>query len=1164
MDYSERMVEYMDAVNGQPSLGVIIVLTGQQVGCTFPIYKPTTTIGREKTNDIVIEDGYISRFHAELVWQNGTWTIKNNTAAHNKVTVNQREVQQSMLRFGDVIGLGHGPFTLFRLQAATQAAEDTDEDQTGKISSVQAVKGNTPQPHAQPIQPIQPMQPVQPMPPQNIPITPNIVQQIYPTTPPTQIAQQPGMTAQSVPLPPVGQPRQSSPLQPANGSTPFTSTVPPSSPLGRTPAGQSTTNLTGTRLFGIPFLEVSTNINSDRALHYLNTPVNNIGYDSSNEIAINVRIVSAFHAHIVQEGDQWVLEHPHPSRARTLNGLIYQGQPIAGTEHFRKILASGDIFRIGDEDGTLVTLTYYDGKTLPQETLPNIPPIQLDKPVITIGRLPDNDVFLNHPLVSAHHALLQRVESGYSIIDWKSTNHVYVNGSPIHFTHLLQLNDEIRIGPFLYYFNGTQLTGFDGSGKVHIVAQELKKISTQRTVQLGRLGPLRALEFTHSRTDLKETDPSKDMSIDIPGIIKVTTQQIYLLNDISIAIPPKSFVAVVGGSGAGKSTLMEALNGVQPVREGEVLYNGRNYYRNMADFSSQLGYVPQADIVHADLTVERALYYAARMRLLSDYTEAQIQQRINEVLHDVELTHRRKLLIGKLSGGQRKRVSIALELLANPSVFFLDEPTSGLDPSLDLKMMQLLSKLADKGRTVILVTHATNNINGCDFVCFLCQGGRLAYFGPPKDALTYFGKDDFAQIYSDLEPTDQKPNIPAEAEARFKMSPDYLRYVEGPLRRPANIPLNDRRTTMQAARQPKRAHLFKQFVLLTLRYLELLWNDKANLAILLLQAPVIAFILVFMIQYLIGNNVFSSTEVVQCNSINYTNPLDINASNSTKTTNPNVGKNQVVDCNQVQHYLQQKSQKAYLSKNYGGDAHKALQDFIVLGAGSDAQKILFIMAFAALMFGCINSVREIVKEGPIYQRERTVNLGIIPYMFSKIAVLGILSLLQSAVLVIIMNTAAHFHQGNYDQGVFFTNNLIILEIYITLALTSLVGAMLGLVVSAIAPNSDRAMSFIPIILIPQVIFSGFLFALNKNLLQGIGAFFAVRWSIAGLGSSIGLNEHALKADGFTYHSTLFSTYDQAEAVRHMWLVWGALCTMIVILALLMAFFLRRKDVKVPR
>ncbi len=444
---------------------------------------------------------------------------------------------------------------------------------------------------------------------------------------------------------------------------------------------------------------------------------------------------------------------------------------------------------------------------------------------------------------------------------------------------------------------------------------------------------------------------------------------------------------------------------------------------------------------------------------------------------------------------------------------------------------------------------------------------------PPQDALAYFGKENFTQIYSSLEPTDAKPNIPAEAEARFKNSPDYRRYVAGPLQQSAHLPHINQRTPVQAAYRPKRNHLFKQFVLLTQRYLELLWNDKANFAILLLQAPIIALLLVFMIQLLIGGDVFSSTKVVQCNSINYTYPLDINASNSTnstgktnppKTPNPNAGKNQVVNCNQVKQFLNLKSQQAYVKKNYGGDVNKALQDFIVFGSGSDAQKILFIMAFAALMFGCLNSVREIVKEGPIYQRERTVNMGIIPYMFSKIAVLGMLSLLQSAVLVIIINIAAHFHQGSYDQGVFFTNNLIIVEIYITLALTSLVGAMLGLVVSAIAPNSDRAMSFIPIILIPQVIFSGFLFALNKGLLQAIGALFAVRWSIAGLGSTIGLNGNALKADGFTYHSTLFSIYDQAEAMHHMWLVWGALFLMIVILALLVAFFLKRKDVKVPR
>src|SRR5947209_8741056 len=227
---------------------------------------------------------------------------------------------------------------------------------------------------------------------------------------------------------------------------------------------------------------------------------------------------------------------------------------------------------------------------------------------------------------------------------------------------------------------------------------------------------------------------------------------------------------------------MDLLSGLRPAQEGKVLYNGQDYYLNLAPFSTQLGYVPQDDIIHRDLTVDRALYYAAKLRLPSDFTDEQIQQRINEVLEDVELTARRKLLIKKLSGGQRKRVSIALELLANPSVFFLDEPTSGLDPGLDRKMMFLLRKLADKGHTIVLVTHATNNINSCDYVCFLCQGGRLAYFGPPEEAKAYFGKTDFAEIYSSLEPTEENRNIPEEAEARFKVSKQYQEYVVASLK----------------------------------------------------------------------------------------------------------------------------------------------------------------------------------------------------------------------------------------------------------------------------------------------------------------------------------------------------------------------------------------------
>ncbi len=277
---------------------------------------------------------------------------------------------------------------------------------------------------------------------------------------------------------------------------------------------------------------------------------------------------------------------------------------------------------------------------------------------------------------------------------------------------------------------------------------------------------------------------------------------------------------------------MDALNGLRPAQQGVVLYNGQDYYHHLAAFSTQLGYVPQDDIIHRDLTVERALYYAAKLRLPSDFTETQIKQRIEDVLDDVEMKFRRKLLVSKLSGGQRKRVSIALELLANPSVFFLDEPTSGLDPGLDRKMMLLLRKLADKGHTIVLVTHATNNINACDYVCFLAQGGHMAYFGPPNDAKAFFGKTDFAEIYSALEPTEENMNIPAEAEARFKQSPDFQRYIVQPLQQGPAGKVNTPQQTAQVT-PPKRGNPWKQFHLLAMRYLELLKNDRGNLAILL-------------------------------------------------------------------------------------------------------------------------------------------------------------------------------------------------------------------------------------------------------------------------------------------------------------------------------------------
>ncbi len=948
----------MNVTNKPQESASIRFLTGPLAGNIFQVNKPIITFGRDPGNDVVISDPTVSRKHAHLVNNAGKWSIEK-LAEQNVVTVNQQNVQAAVISDRDTIGLGTGTTFLFLISSPQFLAEQR-------------------------------------------PVTPyNVVQRPAAQTPPgPKYSEQQPQVQYSFP-------EAASPLPTSNAQR---------APMDAYEPGTIASIQTSP---GIPMLEVSSNTHAEKHAFPLTQQVINIGRDPSNDIVIDELVVSGFHAQIVREGNQFVLVHPHPSRGKTLNGLLYQGRHIQGDEKFHKPLARGDIFRIGDEHGTLVTLTYNDGSGAIQDVVSEVHPIPLGAPVITIGRLPENMVVLSHPQVSGRHARLEQVHGGYRIIDVGSTNHVYVNAQQVT-NQLLQPGDEIRIGPYKFTYTGTQLTQQDESHGIRIDALQLQKVGSKHTI---------------------------------------------LINDISIAIPPRTFVALVGGSGAGKSMLMDALNGLRPAQKGLVLYNGQDYYRHLAAFSTQLGYVPQDDIIHRELTVERALYYTARMRLPEDFTQAQIKQRIDEVLEDVDMKHRRGLLINKLSGGQRKRVSIALELLAKPSVFFLDEPTSGLDPGLDRRMMFLLRRLADKGHTIILATHATNNINTCDYICFLAQGGRLTYFGPPNEAKAYFGKTDFAEIYSALEPTEGNPNIPEEAENRFKASPEFQKYVVGPLNQG---PAGQTNTSLETAtvKQPKRGNPWKQFSLLSSRYRELLKNDTGNLLI---------------------------------------NPA------------------------------------------------QALQQFIAPESGFDAQKYLFIMAFAAMLFGTINGSREIVKEAPIYRRERTVNLGIAPYMFSKIVILGIFCLLQSAVLVLAVNWVAPIQQGILLPA--------LLEVYITMALTSLAGLMLGLTISALAPNNDRAGILIPIVLIPQVIFSGLLFNLNGPILQTIGALFAVRWGMAASGSSVGLHGDKLGADDFSYRGTLFSTFSQTEAAIHLFICWFALVVMILVFGVAIAYFLKRKDVR---
>ncbi|MFB4296877.1 ATP-binding cassette domain-containing protein [Actinomadura sp. NTSP31] len=210
------------------------------------------------------------------------------------------------------------------------------------------------------------------------------------------------------------------------------------------------------------------------------------------------------------------------------------------------------------------------------------------------------------------------------------------------------------------------------------------------------------------------------------------------LRDVSLSIGAGELVAIIGGSGSGKTTLLDAIAGVRPAAEGEVHYDG---------VAGSLGYVPQDDIVHKDLPLRRTLLYAAGLRLPAGTAPADAERAVDGVLDDLALTGRAGQRVGSLSGGERKRASIAVELLTRPRVFFLDEPTSGLDPASAADLMRLLRGLADAGTTVVVTTHHPPDVGVCDQVAVLAPDGRLAFYGSPDEALEEFEAGAVDDIY---------------------------------------------------------------------------------------------------------------------------------------------------------------------------------------------------------------------------------------------------------------------------------------------------------------------------------------------------------------------------------------------------------------------------------
>ncbi|MER6169390.1 ABC transporter ATP-binding protein/permease [Streptomyces violaceorubidus] len=657
--------------------------------------------------------------------------------------------------------------------------------------------------------------------------------------------------------------------------------------------------------------------------------------------------------------------------------------------------------------------------------------------VMRIGRALENDLVVSDLQVSRHHAEFHSTPDGrMEIRDLGSHNGTYVNGQPIAKggSQLLGPTDIVGVGHSTFQIVGDRLEEFVDTGEVSFSARHLTV-----TVDGGK----------------------------------------QILKDVSFGVPEKSLIAVIGPSGSGKSTLLKALTGYRPADQGEVLYDNRNLYKQFAELRQRIGLVPQDDILHKELTVKKALKYAAKLRFPADTTAAERDARIDEVLRELKLDIHKDKKVTSLSGGQRKRVSVALELLTKPSLIFLDEPTSGLDPGMDRDVMQLLRGLADDGRTVLVVTHSVAELATCDKLLVMAPGGSVAYFGPPEEALNFFGYDTWADVFSAFENYRDY-----DWAGRWKGSQHYQMYaadLDAVAPQPVQVP------PMQAMRPPKPQGWMSQFVTLVRRYVSVIASDKGFLALMVILPAVLGAV-----------------------------SLLIDADKGLLPNPPNAAGR-------------------------------------IIPNGT-ATTVLLILAVGACFAGAANSVRELIKERVIYERERATGLSRSAYLMSKVFVLGVITVFQGLLVGVIGFATREIP----EEGLVLGGSTLV-ELSLPIMGLGFSSMMFGLVISSLVKTAEKTMPLLVMFAIIQVVFTGCLFALNDAV--GVNQFSYLmpsRWAVAAAGATLDFNkvsppEKGAEADPLWEHTVGAWGMDMAALI-----VLGVICGFFV------ARFLRRHEPEVMR
>ena len=601
----------------------------------------------------------------------------------------------------------------------------------------------------------------------------------------------------------------------------------------------------------------------------------------------------------------------------------------------------------------------------------------------TVGRAKTNTVVVDDALASRVHAVLAVSPAGLEIRDNNSSNGTFVNGTLITRATMLRDGDVVTIGNTDLLATGNTL-----------VPQPV----ASRTSGLTAHG------------------------------LALTIDGRQLLEDVSFTAKPGTLTAVIGPSGAGKSTLVKLIGGTMPRSAGVVAFDGHDVHAEYASMRSRIGVVPQDDVVHRQLTVEQALSYAAELRLPPDTSIGDRRQVVERVLDELELTPHKKTRVDKLSGGQRKRASVAMELLTGPSLLILDEPTSGLDPALDRQVMTMLRRLADAGRVVIVVTHSLTYVSMCDQLLLLAPGGKTAFADPPAQIAAAMGTSDWADIF-----------------ARVSTDPDGVhraflaRHPAAP-RRPS--------PTAGAARlgKPPQSSRWRQVETLARRQARLITADRGYFAFLALLPFVLG---------VLSLAVPGSTGLGSANPAQPEEPIDI----------------------------------------------------------------LILLNIGAVFMGTALTVRDLVGERMIFERERAVGLSASAYLTAKVLVFSAAAMVETALMVAIMaiGKGAPSH-----GGVLLGRGVLpgVIELWLTLALTAIASAMVGLALSSLARSTEQVLPMLVVtIMISMVMAGGLIPVTGRLLLDQASWLVPARWGFAAAASTVDLNnvEAGLPVDRLWRH-----------------------------------------------